>query len=53
MNSKEIKNIRFSLDMSQDEFAKALKVSVGTVQSWEQGISKPSERSEFKIRRLV
>jgi len=52
MDKNEIKKIRFVLDMSQKEFAKALGVSIKTVESWEQGINKPSERSEFKIRGL-
>ena len=52
MSKEEIKNIRFGLDLSQIEFAKALGVTIHTVQSWEQGINKPSERSEFKIKGL-
>ena len=52
MDKEEIKKIRFGLDMSQKEFAKALGVSISTVESWEQDINKPSERSEFKIRGL-
>ena len=50
MDKEEIKKIRFGLDMSQKAFAKILNVSIKTVESWEQGINKPSERSEFKIK---
>ena len=52
MNKEEIKKIRFELDMTQREFYIALNVNEKTVQSWEQGINKPSERSEFKIKGL-
>jgi len=52
MDKEEIKKIRFSLDMNQTEFGKALGVTVHAVQSWEQGISEPSERSEYKIKGL-
>ena len=52
MDKEEIQRIRFELDMSQREFAIALNVHEKTVQAWEQGISKQSERSEFKIKGL-
>ena len=38
----EIKKIRLSLNVSQAVMAKLLGVSVLTVQSWEQGVRKPS-----------
>lgn len=53
MNKEQIKKVRFSLDLNQKDFAKMLKVSIHTVQSWEQGISEPCERSEFKIKELI
>jgi len=53
MNKEEVKAARFMLDLSQKEFAKKLNVSINTVGSWEQGINKPCERSEFKIKGLV
>ncbi len=52
MDKEAIKNIRFSLDMTQAQFAKALGVTIHSVQSWEQGINTPSERSEYKIKEL-
>ena len=52
MDKEEIKKIRFELDMTQRQFPLALNVNEKTVQSWEQGINKPSERSEFKIKGL-
>ena len=41
----EVIKIRESLNFSQAVFAKYLNVSVKTVQSWEQGIGKPSGAS--------
>lgn len=45
----EIKNIRKKALLTQQEFAKALGVSLCAVQYWEQGICKPSFRSIRKI----
>ncbi len=52
MDKEQIKKVRFSLDLNQKEFAKRLNVSIQTVQSWEQGISEPGERSEYKLKGL-
>ena len=53
MDKEEIKKIRFEFDMSQRQFAGALNIHEKTVQAWERGVSKPSERSEFKIKELM
>jgi putative transcriptional regulator len=45
----DTKKIRISAFMTQEEFAKALGVSVGTVRGWEQGIFKPSLKAQKKI----
>ncbi len=45
MDKSEVVKIRESLNFSQAVFAKYLNVSVKTVQSWEQGIGKPSGAS--------
>lgn len=37
MTTKHIKMIRESLMMTQEEFAKAVGLSLGSVQGWEQG----------------
>lgn len=42
LDQKEIVELRQTLNFSQAVFAKHLNVSVKTVQSWEQGIGKPS-----------
>ena len=42
MQSAEIADLRGKLNASQAVFARYLNVSVKTVQSWEQGIGKPS-----------
>jgi DNA-binding transcriptional regulator YiaG len=40
--SEAIKNTRMKALLSQEEFAKELHVSVGTINRWEHGKSKPS-----------
>ena len=45
MGKTEVVRIRESLNFSQAVFATYLNVSVKTVQSWEQGINKPSGAS--------
>ncbi len=42
LDSREIVQLREKLHFSQAVFARHLNVSVKTVQSWEQGIGKPS-----------
>ncbi len=42
LGSREIVRLRETLNFSQAVFARHLNVSVKTVQSWEQGIGKPS-----------
>lgn len=56
MTCKDIKKIRGKLKLSQSGFAKALGLSVRTVQSWETdklAHRTPSEESEAKIKALV
>jgi putative transcriptional regulator len=45
MGRKEIKQARESLEMTQEEFAEKIGVSVQTVRSWEQGFRKPGALS--------
>ena len=52
MSRDEIKKKRYSLGLSQKDFAAALVISIQTVQAWEQGIRKPSEMALFKIKAL-
>lgn len=40
---EEVAAIRLRRDMSQAQFAKLLAVNVKTLQSWEQGVRKPSK----------
>lgn len=42
MDGTDIKRIRDSLEMSQAEFALLLRVSVRTLQNWEQNRNTPS-----------
>ncbi len=41
MKSKEIKNLRIKINVSQGVFAAILNVSPSTVHKWEQGSAKP------------
>ena len=43
VTQKEIVELRENLNWSQTVFARALNVSVKTVQSWEQGLRHPSD----------
>lgn len=43
ISQKEIVEIRENLNWSQAIFARALNVSIKTVQSWEQGLRNPSQ----------
>jgi len=53
MNSKEIKELRGKLLLSQVEFAKKLRVSVITVSSWENRRSKPNKKATLRrLKRL-
>ena len=45
LSAKEIANLRARLNVSQAVFARYLNISPKTVQSWEQGLGKPSGAS--------
>ena len=45
ISSEEITDLRFRMNVSQAVFAKYLNISVKTVQSWEQGLGRPSGAS--------
>ena len=45
LSAKEIAKLRTSLNVSQSVFARYLNISPRTVQSWEQGLGKPSGAS--------
>ena len=40
-STKEAKEIRSKFDLTQDEFANLLNISVATLRNWEQGRRKP------------
>ena len=46
-------NIRQRSGLSQKAFAKKYKINIATLQSWEQGIRKPSEFVLYALDRLV
>lgn len=41
-NARGVRALRRSLDLSQDEFARLLNVSLATVRAWEQGKREPA-----------
>lgn len=53
MTAEEIKNIRKSLALTQEEFAKALNVTTVTVGYWETGKLNPNCTSKRKIELLL
>jgi len=50
---KEIKRTRKVLEMTQEQFADKVGVSVQTVRSWEQGINKPGPFSAVILGALI
>lgn len=52
MTPQEIKEIRLRLGISQQAFSNAVGVTVGTVNRWERGLSKPSPIAFNVIKRL-
>lgn len=48
--SEEIKNIRKSVYLSQESFAKEIGVSFSTVNRWERGKAKPNYSAMKKIK---
>ena len=52
MRNDWVKNIRGDLDLTQEQFAKALKVSIDCVQAWDQDLRRPSRRMVTRINRL-
>jgi DNA-binding transcriptional regulator YiaG len=58
VSTKEIKELRISLALSQLGFAQALGMSLGTIRSWEQGTKQPTGlakkviRASFKNRQM-
>ena len=50
INPPEIKNVREKLNVSQNEFALMIGVSVRTLQNWEQGRRKPEGPAKALLR---
>lgn len=48
-----IKDLRLSLNKSQNEFARYFNIPVGTLQHWEQGVSKPPKYIYFLMKRVI
>ena len=46
----DIKEIRLKALLTQEEFAKQIDVSVSAIRTWEQGVSKPSLKSQKRIK---
>jgi len=52
MNKESIKMTRYELDLTQQEFADRLGVSLHTVRKWEQGTYIPVGRNMHKLKKL-
>lgn len=50
MNVKELRN---QTGLSQSEFAAAFHIPLKTLQSWEQGIRKPTEYTLYMLEQLI
>lgn len=50
--SKTIKELRLSLYLTQEEFAKKLGVSYASVNRWENGRYEPTMKTKRKLRKL-
>ena len=50
MTAVEIRELRKLYDETQEEFARRCQVSLGTVQTWEQGRSSPTGPGAIKLR---
>ena len=46
----DVKEIRLKALLTQEEFAKQIDVSVSAIRTWEQGVSKPSLKSQKRIK---
>ena len=53
MDIKTIKKVRNDLGLTQEEFARLLGVTVGTVNRWENGAFSPSKLAISKINSLA
>lgn len=47
-----VKSLRAALDLTQEQFAAKLGVTVSTVNRWENGKGKPSPLARIRIREL-
>ena len=53
MTPNEIRELRFTLGMSQAQFAERLQVGRETVSCWENGRQRPNMYHDWQLRRLV
>jgi DNA-binding transcriptional regulator YiaG len=53
MNAQQIKELRSKLDLSQENFAREIGVTLGTVARWERGSGVPSPLALEKLEKLA
>jgi len=51
-SSKEIKELRMSLKLTQSQFARRMKVDVITISRWERGTQRPKAKARRQLARL-
>ena len=52
-SAAEVTTLRYRLDLTQARFARALGVSIRTVQSWEQGQRRPGRWASEKLAQMA
>ncbi|MFQ5772705.1 MAG: helix-turn-helix domain-containing protein [bacterium] len=52
MTKEEIIKLRKSLGLTQEQFARRLKLAYNTISSWERGLFSPSPLALEKLKRL-
>jgi len=52
ISPKEVRQIRDSLNMTQRQFAKVMKVDQNCISRWERGARTPRKNAEKHLRRL-
>ncbi len=52
MSPNEIRNLRFKLKLTQEDFARLLGLRVATVNRWENGVTKPSPLALMRLKQI-
>lgn len=50
---EKIRSLRAKAELTQQEFAEALKIAISTVANWEGGIAQPGRMAQERIREFA